>query len=142
MYIGPLTHLDPKQVCNTIIQSYLDGKAIKEIAQDLGGVSTERLYQVLTNHAEDDWKQAQTAKALAEYDLAKEGLETAADKISLARAMTQIRTAQWELERVCRRIYGTDAPPSQGQGTLQINITVGSGSNQAQLEPKLVNPDE
>jgi len=127
MYVGPLTGLDHKAVCNTIIQSYLDGKDIKTIAMDLGGVSTERLYQVLTTHAEEDWKQAQTAKALAEYEKAKHGLGCARDKISLARASVQVRTAQWELERVCRRIYGQEAAQVLGSGMVQININVGPG---------------
>jgi hypothetical protein len=43
--------------------------------------------------------------------------------LSLSRARERLKAAQWDLERVCRRIYGQDAPP-QGVNAVQININL------------------
>jgi hypothetical protein len=41
----------------------------------------------------------------------------------VARASNLARLAQWELERVCRRIYGQEPAAVLGSGV--INITIG-----------------
>ena len=46
-----------------------------------------------------------------------------ANGVDLARARESLRSAQWDLERVCRRIYGQDAPPNAAQA-VQININL------------------
>ena len=43
--------------------------------------------------------------------------------LDLTRAREQLRSAQWDLERVCRRIYGQDQPPA-GMNAVQININL------------------
>lgn len=108
---------DPK----TILQRYLSDESTKEIAASYG-VTRQALGQFLLKHAEDDWKAAQVVRALARKESAEDDLETAADGLSLARARERLRAAQWDLERVCRRIYGQDQPPGN---VLPIQINIG-----------------
>lgn len=120
----PLVQHDPKTVVKDIIARYMDGEKMSEIAPTYGLKGAEQLYRLLCAHAEDEWKSAQASKSLAEYERAKDRLETAQDGLSLARAREQIKTAQWELERVLRRIYGQEAPNQLGSGTVHINISL------------------
>ena len=123
--------LDPKQ----IIDQYLHGKTTPQIAKELG-ISRQALNAWLKRTDEDGWRVAQTVLAEEEVDAAKDyrasiqvRLEQA-DKderdrlnIALACARDAERSAQWRLERVCRRIYGQDSPPSSVV-PVQININL------------------
>jgi hypothetical protein len=100
----------------TILQRYLSDESTKDIAATYG-VTRQALGQFLLKHAEDEWKEAQVARAIARKEKAEDDLETAADALSLARARELLKAAQWDLERVCRRIYGED------RANLQVNIT-------------------
>lgn len=130
---NPLANLDPKTVCMDVIARYMDGESISKIADGYGLKSTERLYQLLVEHAEDHWKRATTARALARHDTAIRTMEQATDGLSLSRGREVARTAQWELERVCRRIYGTDPP----QVNIQVNLGE-VGNRIAELEAELL----
>jgi hypothetical protein len=46
--------------------------------------------------------------------------------VELRRAETKLKSAQWNLERVCRRIYGQDAPK---EPTEKVNIILNIGTN-------------
>jgi hypothetical protein len=113
-----LAKIDKPSLARECIERYLDGTELAEIALEYA-VSRPRLYQILTEHAEPQWKSAQAAFALHEYELAETGLRTAPDGLELARAREQVKSAQWKLERVLRRIYGQDA--------TSINIQVNLG---------------
>jgi hypothetical protein len=45
--------------------------------------------------------------------------------VELRRAETKLKSAQWNLERVCRRIYGQDAPK---EPTEKVNIILNIGT--------------
>jgi hypothetical protein len=119
----PLLGRDRQELCKDIIARYMGGAKMQQIAEELG-VARAYLYQILIEHADEDWKRATTAKALSRHENAIDGIEAAPDALSLNRAREMARTAQWELERVCRRIYGTDPPQ------VSININLGDISEQ------------
>ena len=109
-----------------ILQRYLSDESTKDIAATYG-VTRQALGQFLLKHAEEDWKEAQVARAIARKEKAEDDLEAALDPLSLARARELLKAAQWDLERVCRRIYGED----RNAGTVVIspvlNITISQG---------------
>lgn len=125
---------DPK----VILASYLDGLDSSQIAKQLG-ITRQALSQWLLRNAEADWKAAQhimaeERKHVANDSLAKamQDLEACTDPdntpIYLARVRAceaALKSAQWDLERVCRRIYGADQPPDMtGKVSISINLGV------------------
>jgi transposase len=137
-----VTKLDPEAV----IAQYLEGKTSQEIAK-ANGISRQALQAWLIRNDAEGWKTAQTVVAQEELDEARDyrasiqaRLETADREererlnIALACARDAEKSAQWRLERVCRRIYGQDAPASAAQA-VQINI------NMRAAEPQLVELD-
>ena len=88
-----------------ILERYIAGASSTEIAKDLG-VTRQGLAWWMRKHAEEDWKEAQVIQAVERKEKAESELETATDALSLARGREQLRSAQWDLERVCSRIFG------------------------------------
>jgi transposase-like protein len=100
---------DPK----AILGQYLQGKKTAEIAKAYG-VSRQALGYWLRQHAEEDWRQAQVVLATHRKEDAEEALDSAkrtSSPLALARARERLKAAQWDLERVCRRIYGDSGAP-------------------------------
>jgi hypothetical protein len=116
--LAPLKDVDPKDV----LERYLAEETGPQIAASYG-VTKAALSYFMLKHAEEQWKEAQVVKALTRKEDAETKLETASNALDLARARELLRAAQWDLERVCRRIYGQDAPP-QGVNAVQININL------------------
>jgi predicted DNA-binding protein YlxM (UPF0122 family) len=123
---------DPK----TILARYLSDESTKDIAASYG-VTRQALGQYLLKHTEAEWKDAQVARAIARKEQAEDNLETIGTKIetadkeqrdrltlSLAHARETLKAAQWDLERVCRRIYGQDVTPDQ-LGRISITLNIG-----------------
>jgi hypothetical protein len=122
---------DPK----TILARYLSDESTKIIAADYG-VTRQALGQFLLKHAETEWKDAQVSRAIARKEAAEDEFDSigsrieGADKdererlgLTLSLAREKLKAAQWDLERVCRRIYGQDQPMGAG-ATVQINIGI------------------
>ena len=143
--LAPLANVDPKQV----LQRYLSNESTKDIAATYG-VTRQALGQFLLRTAEQEWKDAQVARAIARKEQAEDDLDAMGTKIatadreqrdqlalSLAHTRERLRAAQWDLERVCRRIYGQDAPP-QGANAVQININLRSTPQDVVVEPAQV----
>jgi hypothetical protein len=118
---------DRPVVAQTAIQRYLDGERIEDIAPTYG-LSAKRLYAYLTEHAEAEWKSAQVGASLERLEEAKTEMNAATTMQDVARAREKARLAQWDLERVCRRIYGSDAPATLGQGTVTISINLNAAA--------------
>lgn len=116
--VAPLRNVKPEDV----LERYLAGENSPEIAKSLG-VTKQALSFWLLNKAENEWKSAQLVRALERKDKAELLMESADNALDLARAREQLKSAQWDLERVCRRIYGQDQPPA-GAGAVQININL------------------
>ena len=134
---------DPK----TIIALYLTGQDSSQISRQLG-ITRQALSQWLLKHSEDDWKTAQhvmaeerKARANDTLDQARDDLEACTDiaqtTLYLARvraAEASLKSAQWELERVSRRIYG-DLKTEDSAGRVAININLGvAGAPQIAIE--------
>ena len=98
-----LREVDPQQ----ILLRYLSDESTKDIAASYG-VTRQALGKHLLKHAEDDWKEAQIARAIARKEAAEDSLEAAKDPLQLAKARELFKAATWDLERVCRRIYGEE----------------------------------
>jgi hypothetical protein len=112
-----------------ILQRYLSDESTSVIASDYG-VTRQALGQFLLKHAEEEWKEAQVARAIARKEKAEDDLETAADPLALAKARELLKAAQWDLERVCRRIYGEERAQVNVIAPI-LNITV-NGEEQKQ----------
>ena len=117
---GNLRGVDPKDV----IKCYLADRLISEIATDYK-VSRSALNQYLLRHAEEDWKEAQVARAITRKDAAEEAIDAASDPLALAKARESLKAAQWDLERTCRRIYGEERMQSETITPI-LNITIAS----------------
>ena len=90
-----------------LLKRYLSDESTKDIA-DSYDVTRQALGRYLIRHAEDQWKEAQVARAIARKEAAEDALEVAPDPLALAKARELLKAAQWDLERTCRRIYGED----------------------------------
>lgn len=101
-----------------VLRRYLTDESTKDIAADYG-VTRQALSAYLLKHAEEDWKQAQVVRAIARKERAEDGIDAAQDPLALAKARESLKAAQWDLERVCRRIYG--------QEQMQITVNVDRG---------------
>lgn len=118
-YLPALRSADPRE----ILTRYLSDESTKDIAATYG-VTRQALGQYLLKVAEEDWKEAQVARALARKERAEDALESASDALSLARARELLKAAQWDLERVCRRIYGEDKAQVEVRVVPVLNIIV------------------
>jgi hypothetical protein len=114
-----------KSVLDTAIECYGNGASIYAIAADLG-VEHTTLYRQLIKHREGEWRDAKESRALAELEEAEDDLKTAADGLALSRARERVRAAQWQLERLMRRIYGQDNKAETG-GKVSITLNIGGG---------------
>lgn len=135
---------DPKEIISRI----LNDESTKDIATSLG-VSRRGLNDWLLKHCEDDWKSAQIAKALtrkeqAEDDLERVSGETMSGKqgegdaevmltredapmqsVKLRAAEIRLKAAQWDLERILKRIYGQEQNNNQSPVVINIGIKRG-----------------
>jgi len=129
-----------EQIARELLTGYAQGREVAEMAKDYG-VSDVTAYALLIRDHETEWKQAQEGRAVAKRDRATKDLldlreqlweaEKAHDALSLARIREQVRLAEiqakraeWELERVFRRIYGEEKDASDAS-RIAININLG-----------------
>lgn len=119
----PLAGKNKEQIAQQVLTRYEAGETMLEIAQSYGLKGSEQLYRLLLATSPEQWKEYQASKVLKRLDDANKALEIASDALSLARAREQVRSAQWELERVLKRIYGTDQPSNPG-GQVVIHIGI------------------
>ncbi len=132
--LAPLKSLNPKDV----LERYLAGETSVDIAKSCGVTKQALSYWLLTK-AEDDWRAAQLVKAIDRKDRADEMLETADNALDLTRAREMLRSAQWDLERVCRRIYGQDVAAGVSNAVqININLRRESATNAVQHDDSVV----
>ena len=116
------TDLDKAEVAATAITRYLNGDDATAIA-DHYSITRQRLYQVMSETDPEGWRQAQAARALAEFDRTYEAMRDASDPLSLARAREMHKSAQWVMERLLRKLYGDTKQDDRG-----VSITVNVAS--------------
>jgi hypothetical protein len=109
--LNPLAKADPKKV----LLRYLADESTLDIAKSYG-VTRSALNKWLRNVAEEEWLEAQCSRAIARKEKAEDALEAATNSTEIARAEKVLKGAQWELEKVNRRIYG--------QETMNINLNL------------------
>lgn len=105
-----------KITAESILDRYEQGELIREIAEKLN-VSDVAVYRHLLTRAPEQWRDYQAARALKKLSDAEAKLESAADHLSLSRAREQVRSAQWELERLLSRLYG-----QKQEVTMTVNV--------------------
>ena len=114
-----LATVDPQLV----LQRILEDEPTSKIAESLG-VTQAGLSLFLLRNAEEVWKDTQLVRALRRKEEAELELDrTAQTGLELSRARERLKAAQWDLERVCRRIYGVDHASAAGPG-VQINVNI------------------
>ena len=125
--MGRLEGLDAKSV----LRRYLSDESTLDIAGSYG-VTRQALNLFLLKHAEEDWKDAQVGRALARKEKAEDAIDQATDPLQLARGREMLKSAQWDLERVCRRIYGQE---------LNVNHTISAdlGDRLRRARERIVN---
>jgi hypothetical protein len=122
-----------------VLTRVLAEESTKDIAASYG-VTRSALNQWLLANAEEDWKTVQVIRAHKRKEEAQDEIDTATDALSLARAREKLKAAQWDLERVCRRIYGQDVTPDQ-LGRVSITLNIG-GDNATTHRTIDVSPDK
>ena len=118
--VGKLKNVDPKDV----LERYLAEEKTADIAKSLGVTFAGLSYWLIT-HAEGEWKSAQIVLALKRKMQADENIDNATNVLELARARESLKSAQWDLERVCRRIYGQEREVSSSE-RVSINLYLGA----------------
>ena len=134
--LNPLKDIDPKE----ILGRYLSEESTAQIAQSLG-VTRSGLNYWLLKKAEESWKEAQVIRALKRKEEAEDEMDSAQDTLTLARARERLRAAQWDLERVYRRVYGQDSP-TETPGRVAININLGVAKEQMTHSTIDISPDQ
>ena len=127
--LAPLKDVDPKD----ILERFLAEESGEQIARSYG-VTRAALSLFMLKHAEQDWKDAQLTKAIVRKEKAEDLMDRADNPLDLTRAREQLRSAQWELERVCRRIYGQDVPQLSQAVQININLRRESATNAVDAE--------
>ena len=126
--LAPLKHVKPEDV----LERYLNEEKTADIAKSLG-VTFAGLSHWLIQHAEGEWKSAQVVLALKRKMEADDLIDSASNPLDLARAREKLRSAQWDLERVCRRIYGQDVPAVAAAVQVNINLRRNQDTDAAQV---------
>jgi hypothetical protein len=107
-----------------ILAQILEGKRTHDIAEELG-VTREKLVYHLTTKAAEEWKTSQLLRDLKRKEEAEDEIDNAQDALALKKAEAKLKSAQWSLERVCRRIYGDYKEPENNERhTIMINIGI------------------
>lgn len=111
--LNPLSTVSPDEV----LERYLRGETTPQIAESFG-VTRQAISFWLIKTNEEVWKSVQLVKAIELKDRAEELLRSADNALDLARGRELLKASQWDLERVCRRIYGQDQAPGMSKDQL------------------------
>lgn len=108
------------EIADQVLARYMKGEQVANMAAEYE-TSDVTIYALLLREHQEDWVAIQRARALARLERAQDKIETAADALSLARAREAVRSAQWELERLLKRLYGQDSPQVANAVQIVIN---------------------
>ena len=132
----PLAHLNKETrpiFARSVLNRYLDGEDMQDIAKEFG-IKRARLYQIIVEGDSEAWREAQSAKALQAFEDTLQALHDASDGLELARARETHKSAQWQLEKLLRRLYGDDKAAISINAAGNVSIAVvsyDSGKNDA-----------
>lgn len=108
------------EIADQVLARYMKGEQVANMAAEYD-TSDVTIYALILRERQDEWRDIQTARALARLERAQDDLEHAADALSLARARERVRAAQWELERLLRRLYGQEQAGPSSAVQIVIN---------------------
>ena len=110
---------------SSILSRYAKGDMISDIARDLG-VHETSVYRDLIRDCPDEWIHHQAARSLAAYEQAMEDLDKLEHKlgpVACSLALGRVKSRQWELERLLKRLYGPQmALTGADGGPIQVQI--------------------
>ena len=105
-----------------VIARLIAGETSTQIAASYG-VTRQGLGWFMRNNSEEDWRQALVIQAFERKEKADEELDLIRDPLSLARAREQLRSAQWDLERLLTKFFGVKQEVTgKDGGPLQVQI--------------------
>ena len=105
-----------------VIQRFLTESTTSHIAAQYG-LSRKALVKYLRATVPNEWKEAQVLRALCRKEDGDDGLDSASDALSLACAREQVKSAQWDLERLDHTNYGQKQElTGKDGGPLQVQI--------------------
>lgn len=90
-----------------VLKRLLSDESPEQIAASYG-VTTHALNLFLMSKSEQGWKDTQMARAASLKNEAETMMRNAKEPLSLAKGRELMKAAQWDLERVGRRIYGQE----------------------------------
>lgn len=125
---------NPKEILGQV----LDGRSNVEIANPLK-VTPKKLAYWMRTKAPEEWKEAQRIRAIQRKEEAELEIETAKDTLELNRANSKLKAAQWDLERICRDVYGDTRPEGPDEGvSIVLNIGIRRPEDEKVINPKSV----
>ena len=122
------------EIAQDVLHRYQQGEQVSVMAAEYE-LSDVTLYALLLRDHEEEWKDIQTARALARLERSQQGLDDAGNPLNLARAREQLRGAQWELERLLARLYAQKQEVTHNIQQPILNITVIQMAAQALQAP-------
>jgi hypothetical protein len=130
----PLGRL-PAEERGAVLDNVIEVFHLKSLEEIAGGlkVTPATLTRYLIKEREEAWKAARFAKALIESEKAEAALSTADDMFKVNKAEKQLKAAQWQLERLNRKLYGQQAPDEGPHDNLQIILNIGIDRSQDPL---------
>jgi hypothetical protein len=85
-----------------VLLKYDQGTSIKACAEELG-VTDSVLYRHIVEMCPEEWRAAVISRALMRKEAAEDRLNNPTDGLQLSKAEKQLKSAQWDLERVFQR---------------------------------------
>lgn len=102
-----------------ILDRILGGERVEDIARGFG-VKRRTLNFMLLKHAPEDWREAQVMRAIERKEDAEDALDASQNLLDFNKANAKLKSAQWDLERICRRIYGEVREPTAPQVVVMM----------------------
>ena len=116
-----------------VLERYLTESTTSQIAASYG-VSRKTLVRWLYDQRPDEWKRVQVIRALCRKDDADDGMEVACDALSLARAREQLKSAQFDLERLDARTWGQ-------QNRVEMTVTGDLGERLLRARERVIDAE-
>lgn len=128
-----------------VLERYLHGEQLADIASDLGVHPKALNYHLLREHVREDWRKAQVAVSLADKQEAESVLRSAPDALSLARAREVLRSAQFDLERLEHRLWGQTKQEininANGPVAIQVVSFAAATQQLPEIAPSIIDAD-
>ena len=109
------------ELTDQILERYRAGEEIKKLAPAYH-LSAASIYELLLRTCPEEYRAAQSARALSRLEDARKGLEQSTNQVDAGKYERLCKIAQWELEKLAGAIYRQG---EQQTGAQQIFINIG-----------------